>query len=49
MSTVSEVVRLGSGMLVIGRAITGAGDARAALAEIRAERDAARSSTPATA
>ena len=41
VSTVAEAVRLGSGMLVLGRAITGAADPAAALALARVERDAA--------
>jgi orotidine-5'-phosphate decarboxylase len=40
-TTVAEAVRLGSGMLVLGRAITGAPDPARALAEARAERDSA--------
>jgi orotidine-5'-phosphate decarboxylase len=40
-TTVAEAVRLGSGLLVLGRAITGAPDPARALAEARAERDAA--------
>jgi orotidine-5'-phosphate decarboxylase len=37
VTTVAEAVRLGSSMLVLGRAITGAADPAAALAEARAE------------
>jgi orotidine-5'-phosphate decarboxylase len=47
VSTVAEAVRLGSGMLVVGRAVTGAADPRAALAAVRAERDAALATTAA--
>ena len=43
VTTVSEAVRMGSGMLVLGRAITAAPDPAAALAVARAERDAASS------
>jgi len=41
VTTVAEAVRLGSGMLVLGRAITSAEDPGAALAAARAERDRA--------
>ena len=41
VTTVTEAVRLGSGMLVLGRAITGAADPAAALFAARAERDEA--------
>jgi len=41
VTTVAEAVRMGSGMLVLGRAVTGAADPAAALAAARAERDAA--------
>jgi orotidine-5'-phosphate decarboxylase len=41
VTTVAEAVRLGSGMLVLGRAITAAADPAVALAAARAERDAA--------
>jgi orotidine-5'-phosphate decarboxylase len=41
VTTVAEAVRLGAGMLVLGRAITAAADPAAALAAARAERDAA--------
>ena len=41
VTTVAEAVRLGSSLLVLGRAITGAADPAAALAAARAERDAA--------
>jgi orotidine-5'-phosphate decarboxylase len=41
VTTVAEAVRLGSGMLVLGRAITGASDPAAALVAARAERDQA--------
>jgi orotidine-5'-phosphate decarboxylase len=39
VTTIAEAVRLGSGMLVLGRAITGSPDPHAALAAARAERD----------
>jgi orotidine-5'-phosphate decarboxylase len=41
VATVTDAVRLGAGMLVLGRAVTAAADPRAALAACRAERDAA--------
>jgi len=41
VTTVAEAVRLGSSMLVLGRAITSAADPAAALAAARAERDTA--------
>jgi len=41
VTTIAEAVRLGSGMLVLGRAITGASDPARALAAARAERDQA--------
>jgi len=41
VSTVGEAVRLGSSMLVLGRAVTAAPDPRAALETARSERDAA--------
>jgi len=41
ITTVSEAVRLGSSLLVLGRAITAASDPTSALAAARAERDAA--------
>lgn len=41
VATVADAVRLGAGVVVLGRAITGAADPRAALAAARAERDAA--------
>ena len=41
VTTVAEAVRLGSSMLVLGRAVTAAADPAAALAAARAERDAA--------
>jgi orotidine-5'-phosphate decarboxylase len=41
VATVGEAVRRGASLLVLGRAVTGAADARAALAAARAERDAA--------
>jgi len=41
VTTVAEAVRLGSGMLVLGRAITAAPDPARALAAARAERDQA--------
>ena len=37
VATVAEAVRLGAGMLVLGRAVTGASDPASALAEARAE------------
>jgi len=48
VTTVADAVRMGSSMLVLGRAITAAHDPAAALAAARAERDAA-ASEPATA
>jgi orotidine-5'-phosphate decarboxylase len=47
VSTVTDAVRVGSSLLVIGRPITGAPDPRAALEAIRAERDQAAGATPA--
>lgn len=41
VSTVTEAVRKGSSLLVLGRAVTAAPDARAALERARTERDAA--------
>ncbi|NOT33536.1 MAG: orotidine-5'-phosphate decarboxylase [Candidatus Eisenbacteria bacterium] len=41
VATITEAVRLGSSLLVLGRAVTGAADPRAALEAARAERDAA--------
>jgi len=41
VATVADAVRLGAGLLVLGRAVTGAGDPRAALEAARAERDRA--------
>ena len=41
VATVAQAVRLGAGMLVLGRAVTAAADPKAALAICRAERDAA--------
>jgi len=41
VATVGEAVRLGAGLLVLGRAVTAAQDPAAALAACRAERDAA--------
>lgn len=41
VATVADAVRLGAGVVVLGRAVTGAADPRAALAAARAERDAA--------
>jgi len=41
VATVGEAVRLGAGLLVLGRAVTAAPDPAAALAACRAERDAA--------
>ena len=41
VSTVGEAVRLGSSLLVLGRAVTAAPDPRAALEAARSERDAA--------
>ncbi len=41
VTTVADAVRMGSGMLVLGRAITAARDPAAALAGARAERDVA--------
>ncbi len=45
VTTIAEAVRMGSGMLVLGRAVTGADDPAAALAAARAERDAAAAET----
>jgi orotidine-5'-phosphate decarboxylase len=48
VATITDAVRMGASVLVLGRAVTGAGDPRAALAAARAERDAAmRSATAA--
>ena len=48
VATITDAVRLGASVLVLGRALTGADDSRAALAAARAERDAAlRSATAA--
>ena len=44
VTTVTEAVRMGSSLLVLGRAITAARDPAAALAAARAERDAAEAS-----
>jgi orotidine-5'-phosphate decarboxylase len=41
VSTIADAVRQGAGLLVLGRAVTGAPDPRAALAAARLERDAA--------
>jgi len=41
VATVTEAVREGAGLLVVGRAVTAAPDPKAALEAIRAERDAA--------
>jgi len=41
VATITEAVRLGSSLLVLGRAVTAAADPRAALEAARAERDAA--------
>ncbi len=41
VATVADAVRLGSSLIVLGRAITGAADPHAALEAARAERDAA--------
>jgi len=41
VATVGEAVRLGAGLLVLGRAVTAAHDPAAALAACRSERDAA--------
>ncbi len=41
VATVGEAVRLGSSLIVLGRAVTAAGDPRAALEAARAERDVA--------
>ncbi|HTK31084.1 MAG TPA: orotidine 5'-phosphate decarboxylase / HUMPS family protein [Candidatus Saccharimonadaceae bacterium] len=41
VATIGEAVRLGAGLLVLGRAVTGAADPRLALAAARAERDQA--------
>jgi orotidine-5'-phosphate decarboxylase len=45
VSTVAEAVRLGSSLLVLGRAVTAAADPRAALEAARTERDAALAAT----
>ncbi|MGH7742280.1 MAG: orotidine-5'-phosphate decarboxylase [Candidatus Eiseniibacteriota bacterium] len=47
VATIADAVRLGASVLVLGRALTGAPDPRAALAAARAERDAALRSMPA--
>lgn len=44
IATIADAVRLGSGLVVLGRAVTAATDPRAALAAARAERDAASAS-----
>jgi len=41
VTTVEQAVRAGSSLLVLGRAVTGAADPRAALEAVRAERDRA--------
>lgn len=41
VSTITDAVKAGSGLLVLGRAVTGTHDPRAALEAARAERDAA--------
>ena len=46
VATVAEAVRMGSSLLVLGRAVTSAMDPAAALAEARAERDAAIEASP---
>ena len=46
VTTIGEAVRLGAGLLVLGRTITGAADPRAALAAARAERDEALHAAP---
>ncbi len=46
VATITEAVRLGAGLLVLGRAVTAAADPRAALAAARAECRAAESATP---
>lgn len=46
VSTVSEAVRKGSSLLVLGRAVTAAPDARAALERARTERDSAQTAVP---
>jgi len=45
VATVGEAVRLGAGLLVLGRVVTAAADPSAALAACRAERDAALAAT----
>jgi orotidine-5'-phosphate decarboxylase len=47
VATITQAVRLGSSLLVLGRAITGAADPAAALAAARSERDAAVAGTAA--
>ncbi len=42
VATITEAVRNGASLLVLGRAVTGSSDPRGALAAARAERDAAR-------
>ena len=46
VATIGEAVRLGAGLLVLGRAITGAADPRAALEAARIERDEAIRAAP---
>jgi orotidine-5'-phosphate decarboxylase len=48
VATITEAVRLGSSLLVLGRAVTGEFDPAAALAAARRERDAAIESSKAT-
>ena len=47
VSTVTEAVRKGSSLLVLGRAVTAAPDARMALERARGERDMAQAAAPA--
>ena len=49
VNTVEQAVRAGSSLLVLGRAVTGAPDPRAALERVRAERDTATAALAATA
>jgi orotidine-5'-phosphate decarboxylase len=45
VTTIAEAVRAGSGLLVLGRAVTGARDPREALEAARRERDGALATT----
>ena len=49
VTTIGQAVQAGSSLLVLGRAVTGAADPAAALAQARAERDQAQAAAPAPA